>query len=135
MLRIGLQNGAFALHAIIETAAGIDFILHPERQLPGCTAAAKLILRQYGSLLLASSAICVIVLVDSAGFNTATTRLLAVALGSYHAWPCYRAWVRIQSEAQSKAEKTSMFRNPYFHLLDHVVCLGLFIYTALMTPP
>ncbi|KAI0441563.1 hypothetical protein F4803DRAFT_522625 [Xylaria telfairii] len=116
---------AFAAHAAVETAAGISFIVHPERQLPGCTPAAKLILRQYGGLLLASSLICLIIIADP-GFNATTARLLAAALGSYHAWPCHRALTRIRNGMRLKEE--SVLGGPFVHLLVHVVCLGLFLY-------
>ncbi|KAI1741481.1 hypothetical protein F4680DRAFT_415542 [Xylaria scruposa] len=119
----------FAMHAAIETAAGISFIVRPEGQLPGCTPAAKLILRQYGGLLLASSLVCLIIIADP-GFNTTTTRLLAAALGSYHAWPCHRALTRIRNETSVKEE--SVLGGPLVHLLVHVACLSLFLYVVVM---
>ncbi|KAI0188722.1 hypothetical protein EV127DRAFT_433521 [Xylaria flabelliformis] len=119
----------FAMHAAIETAAGISFIVRPEKQLPGCTPAAKLILRQYGGLLLASSMVCLIIITNP-GFDTATTRLLAAALGSYHAWPCHRALTRIRNETRAKEE--SMFGGPLVHLLVHMVCLSLFLHVVVM---
>ncbi|KAI0469134.1 hypothetical protein F4859DRAFT_488683 [Xylaria cf. heliscus] len=118
---------AFAAHAAVETAAGISFIARPEGHLPGCTPAAKLLLRQYGGLLLASSMVCLIIIADP-GINAATTRLLAAALGSYHAWPCHRALTRIRNEARVKEE--SVFGGPFTHLLVHAVCLGLFLYAG-----
>lgn len=118
---------AFAAHALIETAASISFILNPESQLPGCSPAAKLILRQYGGLLLASSIVCVTVIAD-ADVND-TTRLLAVALGSYHVWPCHRAYVRLRNRTPSMSE-TSALGGPLVHLLVHLTCLGLFTYAA-----
>ncbi|KAI1757891.1 hypothetical protein F4782DRAFT_475556 [Xylaria castorea] len=119
----------FAIHAAVETAAGISFIVRPESQLAGCTPAAKLILRQYGGLLLASSMVCLIIIADP-GFNTTTTRLLAAALGSYHAWPCHRALTRIRTEMRVKEE--SVFGGPFAHLLVHVVCLSLFLYVVVV---
>ncbi|KAI0855747.1 hypothetical protein F4860DRAFT_448841 [Xylaria cubensis] len=129
--RTDMQLGRlpFAMHAAIETAAGISFIVRPEKQLPGCTPAAKLILRQYGGLLLASSMVCLIIITNP-GFDTATTRLLAAALGSYHAWPCHRALTRIRNETRAKEE--SMFGGPLVHLLVHVVCLSLFLHVVVM---
>ncbi|KAI1491522.1 hypothetical protein F5X96DRAFT_668660 [Biscogniauxia mediterranea] len=91
----------FAAHAAIETVAALSFIFRPEAQLPGCSPAARLILRQYGGLLLASSFVCAAVLVAEPGLEDTTTtmmmRLLAVALGTYHVWPCHRAWVRLRA--------------------------------------
>ncbi|KAI0102255.1 hypothetical protein GGR51DRAFT_527603 [Nemania sp. FL0031] len=121
---------AFLMHAIIETAAGLSFILHPEGQLPGCTPTAKLILRQYGGLLLASSMACLVVVIDSS-LDSTTMRLLAVALGSYHIWPCYRALIRIQTETRHRAKEASVLGGPPVHLLVHAVCLSLFVHTAI----
>ncbi|KAI0518010.1 hypothetical protein F5B22DRAFT_87702 [Xylaria bambusicola] len=118
---------AFVMHAAVETAAGISFIVHPERQLPGCTPAARLILRQYGALLLASSMVCLIVL-SRPGCSTATTRLMAAALGSYHAWPSFRAFTRLRNEKGN--QETSVLGGPSVHLMVHLVCLGLFLYAA-----
>ncbi|KAI1303781.1 hypothetical protein F5Y03DRAFT_359051 [Xylaria venustula] len=125
-----LNQLAFVVHTAVETAAGVSFIVHPEGQLPSCTPAAKLILRQYGGLLLASSMICLVV-ITGLDCGPTTTRLLAATLGSYHAWPCYRAFSRIQNEARHGAQETSILGGPFVHLLAHVVCLCLFLYTAI----
>ncbi|KAI0973483.1 hypothetical protein F4678DRAFT_426879 [Xylaria arbuscula] len=125
-----LNQLAFVIHAVVETAAGVSFIVHPEGQLPNCTPAAKLILRQYGGLLLASSIICLAV-ITGLGCSTTTTRVLATALGSYHAWPCYRAFSRIQKESRYEVQETSILGGPFVHLLVHLVCLGLFLYAAI----
>ncbi|KAI8631169.1 hypothetical protein F5Y19DRAFT_425277 [Xylariaceae sp. FL1651] len=123
---------AFGLHTILETAAGVSFIIHPEGQLPGCTPEAKLILRQYGGLLLASSMACLAILAD-AKYND-TTRLLAMALGSYHVWPCHRALTRIRHESQSREKVPLVLGGPLLHLVVHVVCLGLFVFSAFSGP-
>ncbi|KAI0408298.1 hypothetical protein F4802DRAFT_549267 [Xylaria palmicola] len=132
MVHLGML--AFALHAVTETAAGLSFMVHPEGQLPGCTPAARLILQQYGGLLLASSMACLIVVADPS-FNPATARLLAVAFGSYHAWPCHRALARIRNETRPRREAAASFLgDPVIHLLVHVACLGSFLYTAVAGP-
>ncbi|KAI1362258.1 hypothetical protein F5Y08DRAFT_277872 [Xylaria arbuscula] len=125
-----VRDLAFVMHAAVETAAAISFIVQPEQQLPGCTPAAKLILRQYGGLLLASSMICMIV-VASPGCSANATRLLAAALGSYHVWPCFRASARLRHQAQYDTHENSVFGGPLVHLLVHSVCLGLFLYAAI----
>ncbi|KAI1420006.1 hypothetical protein F5Y12DRAFT_166364 [Xylaria sp. FL1777] len=125
-----LEKLAFVMHAAVETAAGISFIAHPEGQLPGCGPAAKLILRQYGGLLLASSMVC-LVIIAGPDCGTTTTRLMAAALGSYHVWPCYRASTRIRNETRDKLKETSVLGGPLVHLLVHLVCLSLFLYTAI----
>ncbi|KAJ2991239.1 hypothetical protein NUW58_g2589 [Xylaria curta] len=116
---------AFAAHVAIETIPGISFIARPEAHLPGCTPAAALILRQYGGLLLASSFVCLTVIADS-GLSTTTTQLLAASLGSYHAWPFYRALARIRSQGKQSSE----LGGPWVHFLVHGVCLGLFVHAA-----
>ncbi|KAI0433797.1 hypothetical protein F5Y09DRAFT_298222 [Xylaria sp. FL1042] len=126
-----LEKLAFVMHATVETAAGISFIVYPERQLPGCTPAARLILRQYGALLLASSMVCLIIIARP-GCGTTTTRLVAAALGSYHAWPCYRAIARIRDESRHRLEGTSVLGGPLVHLLVHSLCLGLFLYAMVV---
>ncbi|KAI1118210.1 hypothetical protein F5Y14DRAFT_399590 [Nemania sp. NC0429] len=125
-----LKRLAFLSHAIIETAAGISFILHPEGQLPACTPAGKLILRQYGGLLLASSMVCLVIVADP-DISLATTRLMAVALGSYHVWPCHRALIRIRTEALSGAKERTVLGGPLVHFIVHVICLGLFLSVAI----
>ncbi|KAI1278306.1 hypothetical protein F5Y07DRAFT_71757 [Xylaria sp. FL0933] len=126
-----LEKLPFVMHAAVETAAGVSFIVHPERQLPGCAPAAKLILRQYGALLLASSMICFIIIASPA-CGTTTTRLMAAALGSYHVWPCHRALTRIRDEALDEVKGTSVLGGPLVHLLVHSLCLGLFLYAAII---
>lgn len=121
---------AFVLHAAVETAAAVSFIVRPEQQLPGCTPAAKLILRQYGGLLLASSMVCLVV-VTNPGCSATTTRLLAAALGSYHVWPCFRACGRLRDGVQHGAQESSVLGGPLVHLLVHLICLGLFLYAAI----
>ncbi|KAI0595184.1 hypothetical protein F4775DRAFT_384086 [Biscogniauxia sp. FL1348] len=120
----------FATHAVIETAAALSFIFRPEAQLPGCSPAARLILRQYGGLLLASSLMCVAVLVAEPGLGDTTMlmRLLAIALGTYHVWPCHRAWVRLRSG------RSATLGGPALHLVVHLLCLGLFTFSAAASP-
>ncbi|ORY63902.1 uncharacterized protein BCR38DRAFT_202225 [Pseudomassariella vexata] len=115
----------FAFHAVIESFAALSFILQPDKQLPGCSPAAKLILRQYGGLLLVTNFICVIVLVQPTFRET--ERLLAAALGSYHAWPSYRAWVRLRNEVEGDLVGGSTLGGPAVHLIVHLLCFGMFM--------
>lgn len=124
-----LKRLAFLVHAVVETAAALSFIFYPERQLPTCTPAGKLILRQYGGLLLASSMVCLIIVADP-DLSVTTTRWMAVALGSYHVWPCHRALIRIRTEALSGAKEESVLGVPLMHLMVHAICLGLFLSAA-----
>ncbi|KAI1100323.1 hypothetical protein F4804DRAFT_48223 [Jackrogersella minutella] len=118
----------FAFHALIETAAALSFIFNPKQQLPGCNAAAKLILCQYGGLLLSTNLICIVVLTEP-GF-THTAQLLAAALGTYHIWPCYRAYVRICHTTGTPSEKKPALGGPRLHLIVHLACLGMFIWAS-----
>lgn len=113
----------FALHCIIETAAGLTFYLKPEKQLPNCTPEAKLILRQYGILLLVSSLICLAILRDPV-FNS-TTQYIALCLALYHVGCLHRAWTRMQ-----KTNTESLLGGPVVHLVVHLVCFALFVYTG-----
>ncbi|KAK7756283.1 hypothetical protein SLS62_001509 [Diatrype stigma] len=135
----------FALHAVVETAAALSFIFTPEKQLPACSPAARLILRQYGGLLLSSSAVCLAVLLlepAEPGFgnsSSTTCRWIAAALGTYHVWPCYRAYARLrianvggrgltspEKEEENKTDSSSTLGGPVAHLAVHLICLGGF---------
>ncbi|KAI1322864.1 hypothetical protein F5Y16DRAFT_26229 [Xylariaceae sp. FL0255] len=116
----------FLLHAVIETAAGISFIFFPHRQLPGCSADAKLIMRQYGALLLVSSVISLAV-VASPSCDDAT-KPLAISLGFYHAWPCYRALARIRTANPDRSQSTFL-GGPGVHLVVHTTLVALFIFS------
>lgn len=118
----------FAIHALVETAAALSFILNPEKQLPGCNTAAKLILRQYGGLLLSTNLICLVILFEPSFTNT--TRLLAAALGTYHIWPCYRAYVRISQNKEGTNKEKPVLGGPLLHLIVHLACFGMFIWTC-----
>ena len=120
----------FALHAVVETAAALSFIFTPEKQLPGCSPAAKLILRQYGGLLLSSNAVCLAVLLEP-GFGH-TSRLIAAGLGTYHIWPCYRACMRLRSDSIGPRHEAASLTlgGPAFHLAVHLVCFGMFMFVV-----
>ncbi|KAI1411471.1 hypothetical protein F5Y13DRAFT_180821 [Hypoxylon sp. FL1857] len=119
----------FVIHALVETAAALSFIFNPNKQLPGCNEAAKLILRQYGGLLLSSNLICLAILTEP-GFSY-MSRLLAAALGTYHIWPCYRAYVRIHHNIGLSKDGQSALGGPRLHLIVHLACLVIFIWSSL----
>ncbi|KAI0004367.1 hypothetical protein F4779DRAFT_621498 [Xylariaceae sp. FL0662B] len=121
----------FVVHAVVETVAALSFIFKPDKQLPGCNGDAKLILRQYGGLLLSTNFVCFAVLIEPGANHT--TQLLAIALGTYHIWPCYRAFVRIRRSVGTKGHESSGLGGPRLHLAAHVICLGMFMFTA-VTP-
>ncbi|KAI1141308.1 hypothetical protein F5Y05DRAFT_256916 [Hypoxylon sp. FL0543] len=119
----------FAIHALVETAAALSFIFNPYKQLPGCNEAAKLILRQYGGLLLSTNLICFAVL-NEPGFSH-MSRLLAAALGFYHIWPCCRAYIRIHYNIGLSSGGKSALGSPQLHIIVHFVCLAMFIWASL----
>lgn len=124
----------FAAHAMIETAAALSFILRPEGQLPGCSPAARLILQQYGGLLLTTNLVCVAVLLEP-GFG-GLCRAVAAALATYHVWPCYRAYVRLRLSNTSmlgdSRKARSTFGGPVVHLVVHLMCLVMFVSAAVV---
>ncbi|KAK3349917.1 hypothetical protein B0T25DRAFT_549222 [Lasiosphaeria hispida] len=108
------------LHLLVETPAALSFILHPTAQLPGCAAEAKLILRSYGGLLLATNLICLGSLarpgVDS------TVGLIALCMGTYHLWPTYRAYARMKFGIGMKGVQGAVLGGPSLHFALHVFC-------------
>lgn len=130
------QTLPFVFHLLIETGAAASFIFRPEQQLPGCSAAARLILRQYGGLLLSTNLVCLVAIFHhhhqppSCGTG-ATTRLLAAALGTYHAWPIHRALARLRYKVQGDGGGDSgggaALGGPVVHLVVHSLCLAAFL--------
>ncbi|KAH8649158.1 hypothetical protein BX600DRAFT_517547 [Xylariales sp. PMI_506] len=128
---VWLSKLPFALHAIIETGAALSFMFLPEKQLPGCSPATKLVLRQYGGLLLSTNFICVLVLAMP-DLDDATARLLAACLGSYHFWPSWRAVARLSGDVPGDAKDShSLLGGPLVHLGVHVLCAASFFYAAI----
>ncbi|KAK1974519.1 hypothetical protein LZ30DRAFT_607807 [Colletotrichum cereale] len=127
----------FLLHIAIETAAACSFILNPASQLPAPSPAARLVLQSFGGLLLTTNLVCSIFVVRP--FD-GTTRLVAAALAFWHAWPCWRAYVRLarpEVDAMGKdkdkgelAKKT--LGGPGVHLVVHAGTLVLFAGAALV---
>jgi hypothetical protein len=125
-----LSKLPFALHLAIETVAAMSFFLEPEKQLPECSPATKLVLQQYAGLLLSSNYICLIVIFDPS-FDGRTQRLLAAALGSYHYWPYRRALSRLRNKVEGDTVNTSTLGGPAAHLAAHVLCLLTFSYAVI----
>jgi len=126
----------FLLHLLIETPAAVSFIFRPHKQLPRCSPAAVLILRQYGALLLATNLVCLVVLWEElqkeANANhpppTQRRRLLSAALGTYHAWPIHRAVARLRRDVPGDdAAAASVLGGPLLHLVAHLLCLAAFL--------
>ena len=130
---VASQTLPFVFHLLIETAAAASFIFRPEQQLPDCSAAAKLILRQYGGLLLSTNLVCLVAIFHQqpSSCGTGATRLLAAALGSYHAWPIHRALARLLYKVQVDGEgEGAALGGPVVHLVLHSLCLAAFLALA-----
>lgn len=128
----------FLLHATVETAAAISFILHPDSQLPrpvSSSPAARLILQSLGGLLITTSLVCLVFLARPRFDDT--SRLMAASLATWHVWPCRRAWLRLTTEIdkagggagrEKAGERDTNWRRtfggPAVHLGVHVVLLA-----------
>ncbi len=120
----------FVIHGTVEVAAGLSFALAPQRQLPGLSVEAELILLSYGGLLLSSAAVS-FWFAFRAEFD-ATTRFVAFALAIYHPVPIRRAVSRI---ARDTGPRGAPLGGPLVHLLVHVVCLVGLLAVALIPIP
>ncbi|KAK3898215.1 hypothetical protein C8A05DRAFT_19153 [Staphylotrichum tortipilum] len=129
---------ALTLHLLTELPASLSFLLAPTAQLPSASPDARLILRNFGGLLMATNLLCVVLLFHHQN-PTATIRggcddddrliaLLCGCLGTYHLWPCYRAYARLKGGKGSgmRGEK-AVLGGPAVHLVVHVVCLGAMV--------
>lgn len=88
-------NSSFRLHFILELLAGLNFLLRPSHQLSSPAPQANALIRQYGTLLLSSSLIC---LVFANRDIDIVTRRVGGALSLYHLAPMSRALSRIWNE-------------------------------------
>lgn len=124
-------KAALTLHLLVETPASLSFLLTPGAQLPGASPEARLILRNFGGLLLATNLACAALLgggrVDDNG-DDRVMALFCAGLGTYHVWPIWRAWVRMggkgEGEGEGKGEGgKKVLGGPVVHFGVHVVCL------------
>lgn len=124
---------ACSFHIVIETIAAVSFITDPESQIPQGSPAVKLVLRQYGGLLLSSNLICASLLIQP--FNL-TSRLLCGSLAFFHLWPCHRAYCRLRHpqvyDIYTKGTKPAIFGDPWVHLFVHSICCILFTTSGMM---
>lgn len=113
----------FILHTLIEIPASINFFLNPSSQLRRPAQEAKPIIRQYATLLFASSLISLVFCfrgVDD------TSRNVAGALAVYHAAPFSRAgWRILCGEPLFGWLEGKALGGPGVHFLVHGVCFGV----------
>jgi len=115
----------FLLHFVIETLAAISFLFAPERQLPAATREARLILQSYGGLLLTSNWICLVIGLRDV-FDS-TSRLVGLAMASYHIFPMLRAYARISEGIGMRSSQRNTLGGPHVHLFVHAICLLSFL--------
>ncbi|KAK3945631.1 hypothetical protein QBC46DRAFT_371237 [Diplogelasinospora grovesii] len=118
------------LHAVIETAASLSFILVPHKQLPlppsatsSSSAEARLLLRSYGGLLLSTNLLCFVFFFSPPDLNYASG-LVSLCIASYHPFPVYRAYARIQHNigmSSSSPSQKSFLGGPALHLVVHLI--------------
>lgn len=125
---ISLAKAPFLIHDIIATAAALTFILRPGRQLQPLSESAKLILQCYGGCILFTNLISLIFLVRPVIDDT--TRHVALAFAFWHAWPSYRAVVRLQYGIDTQGEMGKTLGGPILHLGIHGLLFFMFLYTA-----
>ncbi|KAH6681202.1 hypothetical protein F5X68DRAFT_27515 [Plectosphaerella plurivora] len=116
------------LHVLVESAAATSFILKPSSQIKDPSLEVQLVLQTLGGLLLSTNLVSLAVIFRP-GFDN-TSRLLAAALASWHAWPMRRAWVRLsvakgdRVKQKKGKEEHVVFGGPLVHLVVHAV-LGI----------
>ena len=122
-------KAALTLHLLTETPASLSFLLTPGTQLPGASPEARLILRNFGGLLLATNLACLALLGGGRVHDDGGDRVMALfcaGLGTYHVWPIYRAWVRMggeKREGDGSPRGKKVLGGPVVHFGVHVVCL------------
>ncbi|KAJ1337851.1 hypothetical protein MN608_00707 [Microdochium nivale] len=118
----------FVLHIAVESIAVFLFTCRPTTQLhvSECSPQARLVLRQYGALLMSSNLVCLAIVMQPE--PSSLIRHISWALLVYHVFPCHRAWVRMQEMGENAEErrKAPVFARPGVHLTTHVaVCVSL----------
>ncbi|KAK0672937.1 hypothetical protein QBC41DRAFT_343291 [Cercophora samala] len=133
-LHIPLVKLPLLLHLLTETPASISFLLFPQTQLPTADpnpAAALLILRNFGGLLLSTNLIALVFLLRPA-FDSLSA-LVTLSLASYHVWPIYRAYSRLllqqqrpnltKGKKQHDVNRNLVLGGPIVHFWVHICCL------------
>jgi len=129
------QHLPFLLHALVETPAALSFILVPQRQLPGATPEAELLLASYGGALLATVGVCAVFLLrDAAAVDDGTARAVGLALAVYHLFPIRRAVRRIGDGRAAGRPAAATLGGPWVHLVLHAACFASLLGLGLAAP-
>ncbi|TLD23034.1 hypothetical protein PspLS_07464 [Pyricularia sp. CBS 133598] len=131
------------LHIAAETGAANTFLRHPRTQLKirGADHAdvqreADLVCANLGGALVATNFVALVVLlrpgdVLEAAALDETSRLIILALASYHIFPMYRAFARLTSPGAALKYQDVPMGGPAVHLLVHWVCFASLLCSAL----
>lgn len=119
----------FFLHEIVSLIAGFTFVLRPHKQLAPLSPSAKLILRCYGGCLIFTTLISHLFLTRPKADEL--TRRVALIFAFWHAWPSYRAIIRIRYDIDMAGELGETLGGPWAHLAVHVALMVLFLNTGL----
>ena len=112
-----LLRSPFVLHSLVETPAGLNFLLNPDGQLRRKTPHARAIVRQYGLLLVTSVLIALVFAYRTPGEDGLSGQV-AGALAVYHVGPLIRACSRVLTSGS-----LGPAWEPWLHLIAHTVCL------------
>ncbi|EHA53826.1 hypothetical protein MCOR27_004687 [Pyricularia oryzae] len=129
------------LHIAAETGAANSFLRNPRTQLRirGADHAdvqreADLVCANLGGALLTTNLVALVVLLrqaDAAQALDETSRLIVLALASYHIFPMYRAFARLTSPGAALKYQDVPMGGPAVHLLVHWVCFASLLCSAL----
>jgi hypothetical protein len=108
------------LHWTVEAPAAASFLLTPSLQIPGASAETKLVLRSYGSLLLATCILSIIFL-SRPRYDDATITFEGM-MAFYHIFPIYRAAARIRNGIGMEGKQGRVLGGPGLHLVVHLAC-------------
>ena len=118
-MELSPRQYALIAHAGVELAAGLNFLVRPSSTLAVPQPHAHAVIRQYGVLLLCTSAIATWAALQP---ENSVTRDIARMLALYHLAPALRAGRKIQ---QSQAERA--FSGAWLFLGVHIALFGALI--------
>ncbi|KAK4453915.1 hypothetical protein QBC34DRAFT_173588 [Podospora aff. communis PSN243] len=123
----------FLLHWSIEVPAAASFLLTPSLQLHNPSPETKLVLRSYGSLLLASCALSIMFL-SRPRYDDASI-IFGFMMAFYHIFPIYRAMARMQAgrRRMREARTNKVLGGPGLHFIVHLSCFLSLLGGAMVT--